>query len=108
MKAEEQGRDAVGQAHDEHTHGPAGLEREPHERDVLEGVAELARRDRRVGEAEVVPAEEMQRAGGRALLEVRERLLALSRQGIGQNCLHAVHQSSARETIPRPFTISTP
>ena len=108
MQAEEERRDAVCKPDNEHTGRPRDLEGEPHERDVLEGVAELARRDRGVREAEVSPAKEVEGALGRLPTGVWERLLGLGGQGIGQNCLQAVHQSSAFETRRRPSRTSMP
>ena len=108
MQTEEERRDAVCKPDDEHAGRAGDLEREPHERDVLERVAELAGRDRRVRQAEVPPPKEVEGALGRLPIRVRERLLGLGGQYIGQNCLQAVHQSSAFETRRRPSTISMP
>ncbi len=108
VQAEKKRRDAVGEPDDEHACRARDLEGEPHERDVLERVAELAGRDRRVRQAEVPPAKEVEGALGRLPMRVWERFLGLGGQYIGQNCLQAVHQSSAFETRRRPSTISMP
>lgn len=42
----------------DHSQRAAGLEREPHQRDVLERVSELADGDREIDTAEVPPAQE--------------------------------------------------
>jgi len=44
---------------------PAGVEREPHQRDVVERVPEFARGDCEIQPPEVGPVEEVQRAGRR-------------------------------------------
>src|SRR5206468_10409991 len=99
---------AVGEPDDEHSRRPACLEREPHQGDVLKCVSELARGDGCVREPEVASAEEAESAPRRLAFSVREPLLPFSRQYIGQNCLQAVNQSSAREASRRPSRISTP
>jgi hypothetical protein len=62
VQAEDERRQAVGESNREHAARPAGLEGEPHQRDVLERVAELARRHRDVDAAEVAPAQQLERA----------------------------------------------
>ena len=62
VEPEDECRHAVGEADGDHAERPAGDEREPHEGDVLERVAELADRDGGVGAPEVPPPQE--RGGG--------------------------------------------
>ena len=82
MEPENQRRDAVGEPHREDPERPAGLEGEPHEGDVLEGVPELARRDRHVDAPEVAPAQQRECAAGRRE-SVHARLLGRTRDRIG-------------------------
>ena len=65
VQPEDERRDAVREAHREHAERPAGLEGEPHQGDVLERVAELARRYRDVHAPEVAPAQERERPARR-------------------------------------------
>jgi hypothetical protein len=58
VEAEHQRRHAVGEADGDHAQRSARDEREPHERDVLERVTELADRDRRVCTPEVAAPQE--------------------------------------------------
>jgi hypothetical protein len=62
VEAKKQCRDAVGEADGEHAQRPGRLEREPHERDVLKRVAELARDDGAVSEAKIPPAKKAERS----------------------------------------------
>ena len=63
MQPEDDRRDAVGEPDGDDAERAAGVEREPHQRDVVERVAELARRDREEEAAEVRPAQQRQGAG---------------------------------------------
>jgi hypothetical protein len=62
VQAEDEGREAVGEPHGEHAERAGADEREPHQCDVVEGVAELADNDRRVGAPEVAPVQQAERA----------------------------------------------
>ena len=62
VEAEDDRRDAVRQPDRDHAERPARVEREPHQRDVVQRVAELARRYCEVEPAEVGPAQELQGA----------------------------------------------
>jgi hypothetical protein len=57
VQAEDERRDAVGQTHRDDAERPAGVEREPHQCDVVERVAELAGRNREIEPPEVGPPE---------------------------------------------------
>jgi hypothetical protein len=57
VEAEDQRRDAVGESDRDDAERPTGLEREPHQRDVVERVAELTREHGEVDPAEVTSAE---------------------------------------------------
>ena len=70
------------------------------------GPVACAPRDGGVRESEVAARRRLSLR--RRLIGVGKRIFALARQGIGQNCLQAVHQSSARETNRRPSMTSTP
>ena len=59
VQAEEERRDAVGQAHRDHAAGAADVEREPHQGDVVERVAELARGDGEIHAPEVAAAQQV-------------------------------------------------
>jgi len=65
VQAEDERRNAVREPHGDDPQRPAGVEREPHQRDVVERIAELARRDREVQPPEVGAAQEVQRPSGR-------------------------------------------
>ena len=58
VETEEECGHAVGEPDRNHSQRAAGLEREPHQRDVLERVSELADGDRDIDTAEVPPAQE--------------------------------------------------
>ena len=58
VEAEGERRDAVGEADGQHAERAAGDERVPHQREVLERVAELARGDRQVHAPKVRPPEQ--------------------------------------------------
>src|SRR5438034_534982 len=58
VEAKDERGDAVGEPDRHDPERPARHEREPHQRDVVEGVAELARHDREVEPPEVRPAQE--------------------------------------------------
>ncbi len=58
VQAEHDPRDAVGEPHRDHPERAAGLQREPHQRDVVQRIAELADRDRREQRREVAPPEQ--------------------------------------------------
>jgi hypothetical protein len=80
VEPEHERRHAVRETDGDHAERAARDEREPHERDVLEGVTELADRDGRVGAAEVPPPQ--QRGGrlpSRRLLRKRRRQLGADR-----------------------------
>jgi hypothetical protein len=62
VEAEQERRHAVGEADSDDAERAACLEREPHQRDVVERVAELARRDGQVRPTEVALPEERERA----------------------------------------------
>jgi hypothetical protein len=62
VQAEDEGGEAVGEPHGEDAERAGAGEREPHQRDVVEGVAELADDDRGVGAAEVAPVQQVERA----------------------------------------------
>ena len=62
VQAEDEGRHAVGQPDGDHPERSGRDEREPHERDVLEGVSELADGHRRVCPAEVAAPEKQHRS----------------------------------------------
>jgi hypothetical protein len=49
VEAEDKGGHAVGETHGDYAERTAGLQRDPHQRDVVERVAELAGRDREEG-----------------------------------------------------------
>ena len=59
MQAEDDRRDAVGQPNGDDTERAARVEREPHQSDVVQAVAELARDDREIEPPEVGAAEEL-------------------------------------------------
>jgi hypothetical protein len=61
VEPEQQRRDAVRKPHGDDAERPACLQRDPHQRDVVEGVAELAGRDRQEQAPEVGPSQEAQR-----------------------------------------------
>jgi hypothetical protein len=61
VEAECEGGDAVREPDRDHAERAAGRQGEPHQRDVLEGVAELARGNREVHAAEIAPAQEAER-----------------------------------------------
>ena len=63
MQPEEERGDAVGEPDGDDAERPARVEREPHQRDVVERVAELARRD---GEEEPPEVGSAQQARARA------------------------------------------
>ena len=65
MEAEDERRDAVSQPDRDDAERAAGIERESHQRDVVQGVAELARGDGQVEAAKVVAAEERERSARR-------------------------------------------
>jgi len=78
VEAEDERRDAVGEPHRHHAEGSARLEGEPHQRDVVERVAELADRDGDIEATEVATlADELEGAhcgwcpGAEALLRKR-------------------------------------
>ena len=73
VQPEEERGHAVGEPNRDHAERPARDEREPHERDVLERVAELADRDRRVRPPKVAAPEERGRPLGPSRLS-REQL----------------------------------
>jgi hypothetical protein len=62
VETEEECGHAVGEPDCDHSQRAAGLEREPHQRDVLKRVSELADGDCEIDTAEVPPAQE--RGGG--------------------------------------------
>ena len=62
MQPEEERGHAVGEPHRDHSSGTADVEREPHQRDVVERVAELARGDGEVHPSEVRAVEQVERA----------------------------------------------
>ena len=64
VQAEDERGEAVGEPHGDDAERPAVLEREPHQRDVVERVAELADRDGGEERPEVAPPQERER--GRA------------------------------------------
>jgi hypothetical protein len=68
MQSKDEGRQAVGQLHGDHAERSAAVEGEPHQRDVVERVAGLARRDGAEEEPEVPAPQEPERRGrlGRA------------------------------------------
>ena len=82
MQAEEKGGDAVGQAHGDDAERAARLQRHPHEGDVVERIAELARGDGEKQVPEVVPAQEPQRPRRRAGREL-EALFRQRGDGVG-------------------------
>ena len=84
MQAEENRRDAVREADGHHTEGAAGVEREPHERDVVQRVAELAGGDGQEQTAKVWPAEQPERAV--ASRPRRFELARMSRTGSDTAC----------------------
>ena len=69
MQAEQEGRHAVGDPDGDDAERAALLEADPHQRDVVERVAELAHRDGEVERAEVRAAQEPERAGPGGLCE---------------------------------------
>ena len=62
MQAEDDGRDTVREPNRDHAKRAAGVEGEPHQRDVLQRVAQFARRHGDVEPAEVGAAEELDRS----------------------------------------------
>ena len=72
VQAEDDRGDAVREPHGDHPERPADVEREPHQRDVVQRVAELARGDGEVEAAEVGPPQQLARAlpAAAALLEL--------------------------------------
>jgi hypothetical protein len=76
VKAEHERRDAVREPDCEHAERAGRHEREPHQRDVVERVAELADDDRRVRAPEVGALQKVERAPfgqGRVELFLRQR-----------------------------------
>ena len=63
MQPEDERRDAVGEPYGDDPERPAGVEREPHQRDVVQRVTELAGGDREEEPAEVAAPEQVQRLG---------------------------------------------
>ena len=81
VQPEDEGRQAVGQPHGHDAERTAAVEGEPHQGDVVERVADLARRDGAEEEPEVTAPQEPERRGASG-----PRELALARQvehGIG-------------------------
>ena len=81
VQAEDERRQAVGEPDGDDAERAAALEREPHQRDVVERVAELADRDGEEQVAEVAPPQEREatrpaRAGVRRQLpgDVEDRV----------------------------------
>ena len=66
--AEEERGDAVGEPHGDDAERAARVEREPHQRDVAERVADLARRDREVERAEVAAPQQRRATSSRGPL----------------------------------------
>ena len=62
VQAEQKRGHAVGKANGDHSERPCSDQREPHQRDVLEGIAELADRHGGVGTAEARAAQQPERA----------------------------------------------
>jgi hypothetical protein len=60
VQAEQQRRDAVGEAHDHDPERPTVQQREPHDGDVVKRVAELADRNREIEAAEIMSAQEVE------------------------------------------------
>ena len=80
VEAEDERRHAVGEPDGDDAERAARVEREPHQRDVVERVPELARCDRREEAAEVPAVEQRERA-----FAARRRQLELELFGDGAN-----------------------
>jgi len=63
VEAEDERGQAVGQPHRDHAERPSGEQRRPHQRDVLEGVAELAGGDREIDAPKAGPPKQCKRPG---------------------------------------------
>jgi hypothetical protein len=85
VEPEDERGDAVCQPHSDDAERSACHEREPHHRDVLEGIAELARHDGHVRAPEVASLQQSQRALR------RERRADISFLGQGRDRLRHVH-----------------
>ena len=96
VQPEEERGHAVGEPNRDHAERPARDEREPHERDVLEGVAELADRDRRVRPPKVA-APEISAAAGRPS---RGRTPCLSRGGSSSGQSRSQGSATRRSSTP--------
>ncbi len=92
MQPEDERGDAVGESYGDHAERAARLEREPHQRDVVQRVAELARRDRQVEAAEVGPAQQRQRTSPGLRLGWQLQLARLIEDRIGHE----------RRSVPMP------
>lgn len=64
VQAEDERGDAVGESDRDDAERPARIEREPHQRDVVQRVAELARGDGEIHVPEFVPPEQLECASG--------------------------------------------
>ena len=81
MEAEEERRHAVGEADGDDPERAAPIKREPHQGDVAEGVAELARGDRAEEDPEVAAAQQPE--GRRAFRPGQLALARIVEDGIG-------------------------
>jgi hypothetical protein len=86
VQAEDDRGDAVGQANGDDTEWPARVESEPHQRDVVQAVAELARDDREIEPTEIGAPEELERST-RLPAGARLELTRNVEDGIGQEVL---------------------
>jgi hypothetical protein len=75
VEAEDERRQAVGEPHDQDAQRPACEQCRPHQCDVLERVADLARPDREVDAPEAWAAQQREGAGCRRRHGMRQRLL---------------------------------
>src|SRR5262249_37741292 len=82
VEAEDERRHAVGEPHDQNAQRPARDERRPHQRDVLERIADLARAHREIDAPEARPPQQRERAGGGRREGMWQRLLRRCSYGI--------------------------